>query len=83
MIKVGGVVGADLATRAGAAVTGATVSGGWLAELMSWDWSVISFITATVCAVLTLAWNAYYKRRTYKLLEEHARKGAIKYEFKD
>lgn len=83
MIKVGDVVGADLATRAGAAVTGATVSGGWLAELMSWDWSVISFITATICAVLTLAWNAYYKRRTYKLLEEHARKGAIKYEFKD
>lgn len=83
MIKVGDVVGADLATRAGAAVTGATVSGGWLAELMSWNWSVISFITATVCAVLTLAWNMYYKRRTYKLLEEHARKGAIKYEFKD
>ncbi|WPK32968.1 holin [Escherichia phage AV102] len=83
MIKVGDVVGADLATRAGAAVTGATVSGGWLAELRSWDWSVISFITATVCAVLTLAWNAYYKWRTYKLLEEHARKGAIKYEFKD
>lgn len=83
MIKVGDVVGVDLATRAGAAVTGATVSGGWLAELMSWNWSVISFITATICAVLTLAWNAYYKRRTYKLLEEHARKGAIKYEFKD
>ena len=83
MIKVGDVVGADLTTRAGAVVTGATVSGGWLAELMSWNWSVISFITATVCAVLTLAWNAYYKRRTYKLLEEHARKGAIKYEFKD
>lgn len=83
MIKVGDIVGADLATRAGAAVTGATVSGGWLAELMSWDWSVISFITATVCAVLTLAWNVYYKWRTYKLLEEHARKGAIKYEFKD
>lgn len=83
MIKVGDVVGADLVTRAGAAVTGATVSGGWLAELMSWNWSVISFITATICAVLTLAWNAYYKRRTYKLLEEHARKGAIKYEFKD
>lgn len=83
MIKVGDVVGADLATRAGAAVTGATVSGGWLAELMSWNWSVISFITATVCAVLTLAWNAYYKRRTYKLLEEYARKGSIKYEFKD
>lgn len=83
MIKVGDVVGADLATRAGAVVTGTTVSGGWLAELMSWNWSVISFITATVCAVLTLAWNAYYKRRTYKLLEEHARKGAIKYELKD
>ena len=83
MIKVGDVVGSDLTTRAGAAVTGATVSGGWLAELMSWNWSAISFITATVCAVLTLAWNAYYKRRTYKLLEEHARKGAIKYEFKD
>lgn len=83
MIKVGDVVGADLTTRAGAAVTGATVSGGWLAELMSWNWSAISFITATLCAVLTLAWNAYYKRRTYKLLEEHARKGAIKYEFKD
>lgn len=83
MIKVGDVVGADLATRTGAAVTGATVSGGWLAELMSWNWSTISFITATVCAVLTLAWNAYYKRRTFKLLEEQARKGTIKYEFKD
>lgn len=83
MIKVGDMVGADLATRAGAAVTGATVSGGWLAELMSWNWSTISFITATVCAVLTPAWNAYYKRRTFKLLEEQARKGTIKYEFKD
>lgn len=83
MIKVGDMVGADLATRAGAAVTGATVSGGWLAELMSWNWGAISFITATVCAVLTLAWNVYYKRRTFKLLEEQARKGAIKYEFKD
>ena len=50
---------------------------------MSWNWSTISFITATVCAVLTLAWNAYYKRRTFKLLEEQARKGTIKYEFKD
>ena len=83
MIKVGDVVGTDLTTRAGAAVTGATVSGGWLAELMSWNWSTISFITATVCAVLTLAWNAYYKWRTFNLLEEHARKGNIKYEFKD
>lgn len=83
MIKVGDMVGSDLATRAGAAVTGATVSGGWLAELMSWNWSTISFITATACAVLTLAWNVYYKRRTFKLLEEQARKGTIKYEFKD
>lgn len=83
MIKVGDMVGPDLTTRVGAAATGATVSGGWLAELMSWNWSTISFITATVCAVLTLAWNAYYKRRTFKLLEEQARKGTIKYEFKD
>lgn len=83
MIKVGGMVGSDLATRAGVAVTGAAVSGGWLAELMSWNWSTISLITATVCAVLTLAWSVYYKRRTFKLLEEQARKGTIKYEFKD
>lgn len=83
MIEVGDMVGSDLATRAGAAVTGAMVSGGWLAELMNWDWGTISFITATVCAVITMAWNAYYKRRTFKLLEEHARKGVIKYELKD
>lgn len=83
MIKVSDMLTSDAATRVGVAVTGTAVSGGWLAEVMSWNWSAISFITATVCAVLTLIWNAYYKRRTYKLLEEQARKGSIKYEFKD
>lgn len=83
MIKPSEILGADALTRAGTAVTTAAVSGGWLADIMSWNWSAISFITATVCAVLTLVWNAYYKRRTFKLLEEQARKGSIKYEFKD
>lgn len=83
MIKVSDVITTDAVTRVGAAVTGAAVSGGWVAEVMSWNWSAISFITATVCAVLTLIWNMYYKRRTFKLLEEQARKGSIKYEFKD
>lgn len=83
MIKASEVLSTDVITRAGTAVTGAAVSGGWLAEVMSWNWSAISFITATACAVLTLVWNAYYKRRTFKLLEEQVRKGSIKYEFKD
>lgn len=83
MIKVSDVITTDAVTRAGTAVTGAAVSGGWVAEVMSWNWSAISFITATVCAVLTLIWNMYYKRRAFKLLEEQARKGSIKYEFKD
>lgn len=83
MIKVSDVVSTDVITKAGTTVTTAAVSGGWVAEVMSWNWSAISFITATVCAVLTLVWNAYYKRRTFKLLEEQARKGIIKYEFKD
>lgn len=83
MIKVSDVITTDTVTRVGTAVTGAAVSGGWVAEVMSWNWSAISFITATVCAVLTLIWNMYYKRRTFKLLEEQARNGSIKYEFKD
>lgn len=83
MIKVSDVITTDAVTRVGTAVTGAAVSGGWVAEVMSWNWSAISFITATVCAVLTLIWNMYYKRRTFKLLEEQARKGSIKYEFRD
>lgn len=83
MIKVGDNLASEVVTRAGVVATGAAGAGGWLAEIMSWNWSAISFITATVCAVLTLVWNMYYKRRTYKLLEEQARKGSIKYEFKD
>lgn len=75
-------VPADLATRAGVMATGVATSGGWLAEIMSWNWSAISFITATICAILTAAWNAYIGHKRLKLQEEAVRKGIPFYELK-
>lgn len=72
----------DLATRAGVAATGVAGGGGWLAEMMSWNWSAISFITATICAILTAAWNAYIGHKRLRLQEEAVRKGIPFYEFK-
>lgn len=75
-------VPADLATRAGVTATSVAAGGGWLAEVMSWNWSAISFITATVCAILTAAWNAYISHKRLKLQEEAVRKGIPFYELK-
>ena len=75
-------VPADLATRAGVMATGVATSGGWLAEIMSWNWSAISFITATICAILAAAWNAYIGHKRLKLQEEAVRKGIPFYELK-
>nr|DAW27337.1 MAG TPA: holin [Caudoviricetes sp.] len=49
---------------------------------MSWNWSAISFITATICAILTAAWNAYISHKRLKLQEEAVRKGIPFYELK-
>lgn len=75
-------VPADLATRAGVMATTAATGGGWLAEVMSWNWSAISFITATICAILTAGWNAYIGHKRLKLQEEAVRKGIPFYELK-
>lgn len=76
-------VGPDMITKAGAAVSTVTLGGGFWAEVMSWNWSAISFITATVCAIGTFLWNGYYRRKTYKLQEEAVRRGVAFYELKD
>lgn len=75
-------VPADLATRAGVMATTAATGGGWLAEVMSWNWGAISFITATICAILTAGWNAYIGHKRLKLQEEAVRKGIPFYELK-
>jgi hypothetical protein len=73
---------ADLATRAGVAVTSVATGGGWLADVMAWNWGVISFITATACAIFTVIWNIYAGWRRLRLQEEAVRKGLSYYELK-
>lgn len=75
-------VPADVATRAGVLATTVTTSGGWLADVMAWNWGAISFITATCCAILTFGWNIYLGWRRLRLQEEAIRKGIPYYELK-
>lgn len=82
MIKIQDV-GPDVVTRVGAVVSGSTLSGGFLAEVMSWNWGTISFVTATLCAIATFLWNAYYRRKTYQLQVEAIKRGAVFYELKE
>lgn len=76
-------VGPDIITKVGAAASTAAMGTGFWAEVMSWNWSAISFITATVCAIGTFLWNGYYRRKTYKLQEDAYRKGVAFYELKE
>ena len=75
-------INGDTITRAGTQAAVATMSGGWMAEIMKWDWGTISFIVGAVMAVLTFAWNAYYKHKEYKLKEKALEKGLEYYEHK-
>lgn len=76
-------INGDTITRVGTQAAVATMSGGWMAEIMKWDWGTISFIVGAVMAVLTFAWNAYYKRKEY-LLKELALKHKLEYfEYKE
>jgi hypothetical protein len=75
-------INGETITRVGTNVSVATMGGGWMADVMSWQWGTISFIVGTVMAVLTFAWNAYYKHKEYKLKEKALEKGLEYYEHK-
>ena len=75
-------INGETITRVGTNVSVATMSGGWMADVMSWQWGTISFIVGTVMAVLTFAWNAYYKHKEYKLKEKVLEQGLEYYEHK-
>lgn len=74
-------INGDTLTRAGTNAAAAAMGGGWMAEVMKWDWGTISFMVGTLMAVLTFLWTAYYKRKEYKLREEMRDKGLKYYEF--
>lgn len=76
-------ISGDTVTRIGAQAAAATMGGGWVADIMAWQWGTISFIVGTVVAVLTFVWNAYYKRKEYLLKEQALKKGLEYYEFKN
>lgn len=76
-------ISGDTITRAGTRVAAATMGGGWVADIMSWNWGTISFIVGTVLAVLTFAWNAYYKRKEYLLKEKAFAKGLNYFEYSE
>jgi len=76
-------ISGDTITRAGAQAAAATMGGGWVADIMAWQWGTISFIVGTVVAVLTFLWNAHYKRKEYLLKEQALKKGLEYYEFKN
>lgn len=76
-------ISGDTITRVGVQAAAATMGGGWVADIMSWQWGTISFIVGTVVAVLTFLWNAYYKRKEYLLKEKALQKGLEYYEFKN
>lgn len=75
-------ISGDTLTRVGAQAATASMGGGWLAHMMSWDWGNISFIVGTLLAVASFIWNAYYKRKEYLLKEKALAKNLEYYEFK-
>lgn len=75
-------ISGDTLSRVGTRAAAATMGGGWVADIMAWNWGTISFIVGTVLAVLTFVWNAYYKRKEYLLREKALEKGLEYYEFK-
>lgn len=73
-------INGDTITRVGAQVSVATMSGGWMADVMAWQWGTISFIVGTLMALATFAWNAYFKRKEY-LLKEREFQEKLKHKF--
>ena len=50
---------------------------------MNWNWGTISFMVGILAAVFTAAINAWYKRKTYALMERSVREGKVYYEYKE
>lgn len=55
---------------------------GWLGAVMHWDWSTISFIVGVLAALFTAGINAWYRRKTYALMEKLGKEGRVYYEYK-
>lgn len=82
MIQVPTGIGNTITTAAYSASTTA-VTAGWFSVVMNWNWGTISFMVGILAAVFTAGINAWYKRKTYALMERSVREGKVYYEYKE
>lgn len=82
MIHLPTGVGSSITTAAYGAST-AAISTGWLSVVMNWNWGTISFMVGILAAVFTAGVNAWYRRKTYYLMERARAEGKIYYEYKE
>lgn len=75
-------IGSTITNAAYGSSAGAVVTG-WLGAVMHWDWSTISFIVGILAALFTAGINAWYKRKTYALMEKLGKEGKVYYEYKE